>query len=489
MTSSRRSPLEIGCRRELFVDHYLVDRLDGIHFARGCPHDEGVVFQFDRPWEGRYSGYATVMRTPDGGYRLYYSGCPRYRSDTDLERQACVLFSSDGLHWERPRLGLFEVHGSRDNNVVLAEPQLALNFAPFRDRDGVPGCEQYKAISGTRFTGVVVFGSEDGLNWHKRFGGRPVLRGDYLDSLNRAFWSETEGRYVLYARVWKGGWEGWRWIGRAASDDLEHWTAIAPVRILHAGRDVPEEHYYHNGVAPYFRAPHIYVSLCSQLTEGRALTDAQAAALDLEDPQRADARGGGGLMASRGGDVFERAFMEDFIRPPPGSENWIARCNYPAVGVVQTGPADMSIYTVTGSGLSVPSLRRYSLRLDGFASLRAPLAGGATVTRPFVFEGQSLSINFATSSRGSLRFQFETPEGQPVAGYTLEDCGELIGNAVDRPVVFRGSADVAPLAGRPVRLRVAMRDADLFALDWGQHSTEPEVLRPWETSGTTTWRP
>jgi hypothetical protein len=466
MTREQPAPLEIGSRRELFVDRYLVDKFEGAGIVAARPHDEGIVCRWDRPWEGRYTGYATVLQLADGSCRLYYSGCPRYRSDHDLDRQACVLLSSDGAHWERPDLGLFEVHGTRNNNVVLDEAQLALNFTPFLDRDGVPAEERFKAVGGTRFTGLVLFASPDGLHWHKLFDGEPVLRGEYLDSMNRLFWSEAEGCYVLYARLWKGGWEGYRWIGRAVSRDLRHWSELRPVRILHAGRDVPDEHYYHNGVCPYFRAPHLHIALCSQLTEGAVLRSEQVGALDLEDPRRADARGGGGLLVSREGGVFERTFMEDFIRPPPGPANWIARCNYPAAGLAQTGPGEMSLYTVSHSGLPAPVLRRHSLRLDGFASLRAPFAGGWMVTRPFVFGGHALVLNYATSSRGSLRLQFEDPNGEPLEGYRLRDCEELVGNELDRLVAFDGSTDVSPLSDRPVRLRVAMRDADLYSLQF-----------------------
>ena len=459
-------PQAIGLRRELFVDHQLVEQLDGASLVPALPRDEGIVFQFDRPWEGLYSGYGTVMQVAEGDYRLYYSGCPSYVSDRELDRQACVAFSDNGVDWRRPSLGLFEVHGTHDNNVVLAEPQLALNFSPFEDPNAASASERFKAVGGTRHTGLLMFSSADGLRWSKMFAGQPILQADYLDAKNVVFWSPSERCYVLYARLWQGGWEGWRWIGRATSDDLQTWTSLEPVRILHEGRDVPMEHYYHSGVAPYFRAPHIYVALCSQLTERPALDGSQVAALNLIDPARADARSGGGLMTSRGGGVFERTFMEEFIRPPMGPSNWLARCNYPLVGVVQTGPTDMSFYTHVHAGLPTVAVRRYTLRLDGFSSLRAPFAGGGAVTRPLVFEGTRLSINYATSSRGYVRMGFETPEGRPIPGFGPEDCDEIVGNDVARWVRFRGSTALDVLSGCPVRLRIQMRDADLFAMQF-----------------------
>ena len=475
-----QAPYHIGSRRELFVDRFLIDQMDGMSPAMAQPRDEGIVFRCDKPWEGRYSGYGTVMKVSDGDYRFYYSGCPAYTSDTELERQACVATSSDGVHWQRPDLGLFEVYGTRANNVILDEAPLALNFAPFEDRPTAPASERFKAVGGTRYTGLVMFSSHDGFRWRKMFGGRAVMQGEYLDSKNLVFWSESEGCYVMYARVWRGGWEGHRWIARATSENLEQWSALEAVRILHDDRDVPLEHYYHSGANPYFRAPHIQIALCSQLTERRTLGEDQIGTLDLEKPERAEARSGGGLMSSRGGGVFQRTFMEEFIRPPMGAENWLARCNYPAVGVVRTSPAEMSIYVHVHSGLLASAVRRYTLRPDGFASLRAPFAGGRMVTRPLVFDGRSLSVNYATSSRGFLRIQFETPEGEPIEGFTFGDCEEIAGNEIAEAVHFNGLADVGTLSGRPVRLHITMQDADLYALqfrDGSEQSGDKDTLR------------
>ena len=116
--------------------------------------------------------------------------------------------------------------------VTPRDGQTATSFAPFIDKPGTPKSERFKAVGGQRHTGLVIFSSEDGIHWKKMFGGKPVLRGKYLDSMNRVFWSESEQCYVLYARIWKGGWKGHRWIGRATSEDLEHWTPLEEVRML-----------------------------------------------------------------------------------------------------------------------------------------------------------------------------------------------------------------------------------------------------------------
>src|SRR5262249_28931339 len=117
--------IALGSRRELFVDGLLIDKLSGnaaLRLAR--PHDEGNVLAFDRPWEGPFCGYVTVLRDGDL-YRTYYRGHPLVRADGSDSEVTCCAESKDGIHWTKPNLGLFEVGGSRDNNVILA------GMAPF----------------------------------------------------------------------------------------------------------------------------------------------------------------------------------------------------------------------------------------------------------------------------------------------------------------------------------------------------------------------
>ena len=86
------------------------------------------------------------------------------------------------------------------------------------------------------------------------------------------------------------------------------------------------------------------------------------------------------------------------------------------------------------------------------------------VTKPFTFAGTALVLNTRTSAAGSVRVELQRPEGTPLPGYTLADCVEIIGDEIDRGVTWRRGGDLSALAGQPVRLRVVLRDADLFSL-------------------------
>lgn len=104
------------------------------------------------------------------------------------------------------------------------------------------------------------------------------------------------------------------------------------------------------------------------------------------------------------------------------------------------------------------------LRTDGFASVSAPWAGGAMVTKPFTFTGKELELSYRTGAPGFVRVEIQDAAGTPIPGFTLDDCPEIIGDELGRIVAWKQGADVSRLAGRPVRLRFVMKDADLFSM-------------------------
>ncbi len=89
-------------------------------------------------------------------------------------------------------------------------------------------------------------------------------------------------------------------------------------------------------------------------------------------------------------------------------------------------------------------------------------------TQPITFTGKRLMLNFSTSAAGSIRVEIQDPQGKAVPGYSLDDSVELIGNEIERAVRWKSGTDVSLLVGRPVRLRLVLRDADLFALRFAE---------------------
>ena len=126
----------------------------------------------------------------------------------------------------------------------------------------------------------------------------------------------------------------------------------------------------------------------------------------------------------------------------------------------------MSFYVNQNYGQPTAHMRRYEIRLDGFASVRAPYTGGEMITKPLIFSGNQLDLNFATSAAGGIRVEIQDADGKPIPGFTLKESQELIGNEISRAASWKGSKDVSKLAGKPVRLRFVMKDADLYALQF-----------------------
>lgn len=462
-------PLQIGNRRELFVDNYLVDKLQGAELRLHHPVDEGSVLKFDQPWEGLFCGYCTVIKDGDL-YRAYYRGRPSAGADGDVGEVYCYAESKDGVNWVKPEFSLFEKQGHKKNNIILADAApMTHNLSPFLDtRPGVPKAERYKALAGTMKSGLVAFTSPDGIHWKQHPAGAviPTEMVPYrymFDSQNVAFWSPVEKKYLSYFRVFK---DKIRRIARSESDDFIHWSKPVLMEYTHRGETAPIEHLYTNQTHPYFRAPHIYLSVAARFMPGRkVLTDEQAKEIGVH-PKYFKDTSDAILMTTRGDNTYQRTFLSGYITGGIGAQNWVSRTNYPALNVVQTGPSEMSVYVNQDYAQKTAHLRRYSMRLDGFASVRADYGGGELLTKPLVFDGSHLSINFSTSAAGGIKVEIQDENGKPIPGFTLADSREQIGNEVNRIVSWKGGDDVKSLSGKPVRLKFVMKDADLYSLQF-----------------------
>ena len=443
--------IDVGGRWEPFVDLYLVDQM------------KGVSHQFQKPIEIRNlahppsDGYYATVIFEKGTYRHYCREVmPGYTgSDEDGNPGEVTAYeeSTDGISWTRPNLGLFEVNGSRSNNYVLANmPPFSHNFSPFLDaRPGCPPEQRFKALAGTtdKSTGLVAFASADGIRW-KRLREEPVLKplpGKMMfDSQNVAFWSPVEKRYVAYCRLLTNN---LRSIIRATSTDFLAWSSFD-----HVPANLDGEHLYTSQAHPYFRAPHITIGLATRFFPNRGQSTDIA------------------LLSSRDGRSFDRVLQEAFIRPAPTRESWSNRGNYAALNIFPLRnnrpgvPEEWRYSLVEYMGMMVRD-RIYYLPVDGFASINAPFEQGEMVTKPLVFSGKELKLNFETSAGGFIRVEIQDAAGTVIPGYSAADMKEdLRANSCGIIVAWKRGSDLGELAGQPIRLRFLMREADLYALQF-----------------------
>lgn len=453
--NSSPQPVDIGSSLQLFLDSRLIDTMNGARLRMHSPMEREVVFTFDAPWEGPECGYATVLKDGDR-YRLYYRGGGEL-----TEEVTCLAESDDAIHWARPNLQLFEYKGSKENNILWRGEAKAYreshNFTPFIDANPAAAPDQrYKAVAlgvypddkGDRRKMLVAMVSPDGIHW-KRLQEDPVIRDGSFDSQNVAFWDTARGEYVCYSRI---GVKGVRSVQRNMSKDFVHWSEGVP---LDFGPG-PLEQFYTNAIQPYFRNPSLYIGMPMRFVPGRKTLGADKRAVDgLSD---------GVLISSHDGLHFDRTFREAFIRPGPDPLNWghAHGNNTPTWGLLPTSDTEISVYWAQHFG-GTPLLRRGTLRTDGFASLHAPDSGGEAVTVPIRFTGKRLSINVSTSAVGSVRVEIQDADGKPFPGFAAADSEVIYGDEIDRAVSWEGGSDLSSLAGKTVRLRFLLRDADVYS--------------------------
>lgn len=436
--ASGEDAIPIGTRRELFVDRFLVDTISGAaELKLQLPEPQEVVLETDAPWEGNTCAYYTVFQDV-ARYRMYYRGA---HYDEAAKKSAhpeftCYAESADGVHWTKPRLGLFEFEGSRENNIVWAGAG-SHNFTVFKDAN--PACRpeaRYKALGGGS-SGLLAFQSADGLHW-QRMSEKPVITKGAFDSQNLAFWDAEAGTYREYHREFRKV----RDIMTGTSPDFLHWSEP---RFLEYG-ETELEQLYTNAILPCPRAPHILIGFPTRFQPRNQQVEPT-------------------FMASRDGLHFTR-WLDAVVPITAPQDRDGNRSNYMAWGVVELPGHDgeLSVYA-TEAYYTGPSsrLRRFTYRVDGFTSLSAAPEGGELLTKRLSFAGNKLELNCRTGVEGEVRVEIQDFEGRPLRGFDLAACTPLRGDHTAAMVSWGGGGQLEELAGQPVRLRFVLRDADVYS--------------------------
>ncbi len=513
--------IDIGNRREVLWDDYLVDtEKTTAKLTLHHPQKKEMIYDEEVFWHGSSFNYPIFIKLNDE-YLMYYINvipCADKKVTKDFNKSSgvikavCLLKGKDPLHMERPNLGLYEINGSTDNNILLLQRFTGTfeeefdNFFVFVDEN--PDCppeEKVKAIGQMMnhdkgfpgFRELWSYVSPDGINFklHAKISGGDDPHAGLFDSLNTMHYDVEAGVYKAYvrglhldygvaAKAQETGLvtkemekslaaDGIRDIRYMESKDFKTWTV--PKRLSY--NDGEDYQLYTNEIQKYERAPHMYIGLPTRYVERKAWN---ANYEQLGGPENAEARRKRmassprhGLaitdaifMSSRDGLTWNR-FHESFMGGEPETTyNWRYGEMYKLYNLLetpceapQTG-TELSILAIDFKSSSKKCINRYTIRLDGFASYRADFDIKTLETKPFIFDGSELSINFSTSPIGFCYVDVLDESGKPIDGY--HSC-ELFGNTTDRTVFFGDSKDVAKLAGRPVRLKFTMRDADIYS--------------------------
>ncbi len=476
--------LNIGSDRQLFTDGYIIDRTDA-EKRLNPPQKREIVFTFNAPWEESGTVYHNIVKKPDGTYFMYYKA---YHTGTDPSgrtrnlRHICLLESKDGILWERPKLNINPLF--KDSNIITSTFDYD-NFFCFYDTN--PACredERYKALIGEWNNGLYVALSSDGIHFkfhtytvscddaERRDRGLLMLKSEtecHFDTLNTVYFKD--GVYHAFVRGLHRGQDYQpqvlsdddhtviRDIRHTTSTDFYTWSAPRPLKY----EDSFDYELYTNGILPYYRTKNDLVAIATRYVI-REKWNASFDRLPNAEDRRTRSRGMSltdtVFMTSRNGMDFIR-YNEMFLTPGQEQDgNWAYGDCYVCVGMVET-PSEikgqdpyLSLFCPERvNGKSV--LYRYTLRLDGFVSYIAPLEKKTLTTKPFIFKGSRLLLNFRTSAIGSIRITLSSRDGEIHSD-------EIFGDKVDRIIDFIDGS-LSQFEGKEAVMTFEMSDAEIFS--------------------------
>jgi hypothetical protein len=457
--------ITVGGRKQLFIDQVFFGRSEHVRLKVHPPRKTGEkTLEADRPWESASLNWFTVMED-EGRFRMWYECYDVDGWDRSDDTAFCYAESADGLRWSKPELGLLEYLAIRRTNIlfrVIGPPGARSRVhgsLVFKD-PAAKADQRYKAVSQGQFeklgkpphfvAGMV---SADGLRWTRC--ADPICKV-FADSQYSGFWDEDLRKYVLYGRVGGRG----RSLGRSESTDFAHFNPLVLV-LQSDDRDPPDSDLYNPAAMKYPYAANVYLMFPS---------------LYQHRPDTLDIR----LAVSRDGMNWTRPGQDTAFIALGGAGSFDSGSLYMGQGLLRVGNEIWQYYS--GSPLKHaqgelefmkhPGNRRVFSRvvsrLDGFVSAEAGTQVGYFVTPPLSFTGNRLRLNTDVRGGGYVRVGLLDTGGDAINGRSVTDCVPITGDHVDALVGWKDGPDVSTQAGGVVRLRVEMKDASLFAFQFGK---------------------
>ncbi len=509
-----RAPIDIGSRKQLFVDDAFMAVSHGVRRVMNPPVPTNQpVLANDITWEGIENpmiGYFASVIQDDDKIRVYGCGASslpvRLEPGGPIRGLMSYAESENGIHFRKAPIDLPELKNGIPENVPRG---LSLNvwIDPHAPRH-----QRYKAQGpgiidvppdvpegeGWKYKEFHVYASADGYDWTLLARSRI---GD-LDTQSIIMWDEPLRRYVMYTRKWhRFGDRGdtpheraqpnskdYRMIRRLETDDFERWDndrivfAIDEVDLATHRSSIPQlpVDYYGGAVFRYPDPQGVFILMPQAHWHWKNRPADQVWRPDWPKKMKAqnlapalvDTR----LAVSRDGLNFERVGdRKPFLRPGlagtfssqrvwampdpvrMGDELWIYYVGKNRDKDNFLDPAATEYRT---------GLDRAIMRLDGFVSADADYLGGEIITPLLTFAGRRLELNVDTGGGGSIRVELLDEDNNPIEGFALADATELCGNSVRMAVSWGEKSDVTSLAGKPIKLRFVMQDCKLYAFQF-----------------------
>ncbi len=466
LDAGAQSPLEIGSRKQLFIDKRFIAASKGVELRMNPAQKLGLILD-EGGQPSSESGHTSRVIEDQGRIRLYVGA-------GDL----CILESEDGLRFKRV-------------DVRIGRGELPTIFLDKHDPDPA---RRYKLFwlqtqnpFDSKTDGIFAGHSPDGSQFTTVGRVLPFL----IDNPTVVDWDERIGKYVIFTRTFSYDSENQRRITRLETDDpLKPWpylpgnpkqerlsVANAPVVLEADKEDDPHSDIYYNAATIYPWAQDVYLMFTAQF---RHFSPERNPALRPPNGHWEDF----GLLeiqlaSSRDGIQWQRLSREPYF-PTGLADEWDRWYAVMAPGIVRRGNYLYQYYNSSGrthdgailrpeydkSAARMGGIGVVRQRLDGFISADADHRGGWLETPPLIFKGSQLRLNIDTGAMGTAFVELRDADGKPIPGFTLSDCEEIGGNFIDQRVYWKGKTDVAPLAGRPIRIYFKLVRAKLYGFQF-----------------------
>ena len=506
MECDGRAIVDVRNRKQLFIDRRFIAEAEGVDLAAHRPTLAGVALEPgpEGSWDDGWLQWATVIEE-DGLCKMWLIGrsakvwADKSGSGGDASIPLGYAASADGVHWEKPDLGLFEWNGSKRNNIVCMDWG-TVTLDPTCDPS-----QRYKLLVtghhalGFRTVyddfdpergGMYLYTSEDGIHWR----WHPSRLLPYVpDTFNQLMYDTRIKKYVAYLRVWPQAWPRKHCYGRAVGrvetgDPLKPWPFVKsanpfhpwgpkniatlsteiPTVMSYPGYDQADQwtDIYEPEVVQYPWAADAYFAFPA-LNHFRADPD-------IRNYSHLEV----GMCVSRDGIEWDWPSLEAYI---PLEELGSGRGGmlFSLCGMIRRGGRIYQYHSATdvehraGIGktygyeglLNSGRIYRTVQRLDGFVSASFSPKGGELLTPVITFEGTRLELNL-DAGRGAGRVEICDEGGTPVPGFAMADANEIHDDSVEHEVRWKAGPDVTRLQDRPIRLRFRMCNVKLYAFQF-----------------------
>lgn len=435
---------------QMFVDDGLISTKTNI-IRRYHPFKkmgDTPLIVVDKPWEAHVVNACSVIPTEDGtGLRMYYY-CWTNREDGESGSYMCYATSKDGVKWEKPNLGQYDYKGSKDNNILDDGPG-AVMYTPWESDPNM----RYQGVGGIYDS----YASPDGVKWTLQ-KKKIVSGGD----TSHFFWDPNKKKFIALVKVIEtvSGLTR-RSVGYSESTDLKQFP---PLRLIMSPDDdddtwakpesVQRTHFY---ACPTFPYESVYVGF-----------------VEIYRPEDNEGYFHGPLwvelVTSRDGFHFNR---EEYDRPPllpigkfrKFDDGMVIATNLVVVGdevwTYYTGYDEDHDRLPYKSCIGLAKMRKH-----GFVSVDADEAIGEIVTKPIEGVSGEMQIN-CDPRKGSIRVEVLDVKGQPIAGFTRDECEPVTKDSVRNVVIWRDNKTLP--AGQTIRLRFIMEHAVLYSFLAGEN--------------------